>query len=1019
MLDINHVVTKEFYEKILNKAIQEAGPKYTPGLYKDAPNLEIEELLFTFDILGRTKKFYEYLRSLSDELRKENALNYSVPKIFEFKIKINKKRLKALCENINQLIMLLKTDSEKYDLKDDIDLKSLNLLSRKSSSTIRDIEICLFHERNDEKPKEKDKDKDRSETVDRLIYEFRRLGDVIYKIENFCYRPGLKLANNPFLLLLGEAGIGKTHFLCDIAKKRINEGYPTLLLLGHYFQQVSNPTIQITKILGFDTSFKRIIQKLNKEALKTKCRCLVMIDAINEGNKEAWKKNLNSFIKELDCYKHIGLVLSCRIPFERITIPAKPKPKLITVIHPGFREIELNAQSAFFNYYKIPTPEVPILVPEFSNPLFLKLFCKSIEKATIKKKHRQIKDIASGQKGMTYIFEFFVKERGNHIEKSFGLSRGYTWNNVFKKIAEEMAESKKEWLSKKEIEKIVNIKKANGFINKLISEGMLHETLEWENGGEEPIEAIRFPYQKFSDHIIARYLSSKYLKTTTDKEIRKSLTGDSYLGSLFKEEMDIYSNSGIIEALMIEFPTRIKIKGELFDFLDKKEIQGALVEAFINGLIWHDPKSINDSTNKWVNIILNNNHFKNDLLDILVALSTKPKHPFNAMTLNRFLKNFKMNKRDLFWSEFLRKQYSHTSIYRILKWIEMTKATTLGKDYAQMYLITLMWTLTSTNRPLRDRATRAIYYVGCKYPEILFALTLEALELNDPYVPERMLAASYGVAMANQNNDDFTGRVLREYARSLYELMFKKNAKYSTTHILMRDYAKHTIDLALKYDPKLLNRTEQKRIVPPYKDGGIRRWRRSEDRNEGEFGAGSYPFGLDFDNYTLGSLVPGRSPYDSNHPEYIKVKSNMWWRIYKLGYSLKDFGEIDMEIARYNSYRFGREPNGKKIERYGKKYCWIAWYEIAGFRQDHGKLRREWEPEDNIRFSVDIDPTFPEEIQDIKIISTDYLENKKTNLPVWILKGPTPDISPYLTIESIQDEKGPWILLDGYISQQD
>ena len=54
---VKNVFPKDLYEKILNKAIHEAGPKYTPGLEKGAPNLEIKELIFTFDILGRTKIF--------------------------------------------------------------------------------------------------------------------------------------------------------------------------------------------------------------------------------------------------------------------------------------------------------------------------------------------------------------------------------------------------------------------------------------------------------------------------------------------------------------------------------------------------------------------------------------------------------------------------------------------------------------------------------------------------------------------------------------------------------------------------------------------------------------------------------------------------------------------------------------------------------------------------------------------------------------------------------------------------
>ncbi len=76
-------------EKVLNKAIHEAGPKFTPGLEKDAPNLEIAELVFAFDILGRTRKFYEHLRSFAEELEKQSRLNYLISKISELKLGIN------------------------------------------------------------------------------------------------------------------------------------------------------------------------------------------------------------------------------------------------------------------------------------------------------------------------------------------------------------------------------------------------------------------------------------------------------------------------------------------------------------------------------------------------------------------------------------------------------------------------------------------------------------------------------------------------------------------------------------------------------------------------------------------------------------------------------------------------------------------------------------------------------------------------------------------------------------------
>src|SRR5574337_1019125 len=102
MGNINHVITKEFCEKILNKAIREAGPKYTPGCERGAPNLEIEELIFSFDILGRTKKLYVYLKTLAEELEKESRLKYSISKISELKLGINKKCLQGFREDIER-----------------------------------------------------------------------------------------------------------------------------------------------------------------------------------------------------------------------------------------------------------------------------------------------------------------------------------------------------------------------------------------------------------------------------------------------------------------------------------------------------------------------------------------------------------------------------------------------------------------------------------------------------------------------------------------------------------------------------------------------------------------------------------------------------------------------------------------------------------------------------------------------------------------------------------------------------
>ena len=110
----------------------------------------------------------------------------------------------------------------------------------------------------------------------------------------------------------------------------------------------------------------------------------------------------------------------------------------------------------------------------------------------------------------------------------------------------------------------------------------------------------------------------------------------------------------------------------------------------------------------------------------------------------------------------------------------------------------VMWTLTSTVRPLRDGATRALYRFGGVYPKALFDLTLESLSVNDPYVAERMLAACYGVVMtlwADSARDDVRSGLL-VFGEELYGRMFSRTGANRTAHALMRDYANGVIEVA-------------------------------------------------------------------------------------------------------------------------------------------------------------------------------------------------------------------------------
>ncbi|MFW1494659.1 hypothetical protein ACEV9S_24540, partial [Vibrio parahaemolyticus] len=73
---------------------------------------------------------------------------------------------------------------------------------------------------------------------------------------------------------------------------------------------------------------------------------------------------------------------SLRTSYEKVLIPESltEKKEVIKVIHHGFAHHEYEASKYFFEYYEIKQPSIPLLHPEFSNPLFLKLFCEGLSK---------------------------------------------------------------------------------------------------------------------------------------------------------------------------------------------------------------------------------------------------------------------------------------------------------------------------------------------------------------------------------------------------------------------------------------------------------------------------------------------------------------------------------------------------------------------------------------------------------------------------------------------------------------
>ena len=104
------------------------------------------------------------------------------------------------------------------------------------------------------------------------------------------------------------------------------------------------------------------------------------------------------------------------------------------------------------------------------------------------------------------------------------------------------------------------------------------------------------------------------------------------------------------------------------------------------------------------------------------------------------------------------------------------------------------------------------------------------------------------------------------------------------------------------------------------------------------------------------------------------------------------------------------------IERYGKKYSWIAFFEMYGLRLSRGLIPK-WDDHDRPS-DTDIDPSFPLPPRDWLPELDDPLSRGPKDVVDWVSRGPIPDYGGILKLDEIDRIPGPWVLLDGFIEQR-
>lgn len=794
--------------------------------------------------------------------------------------------------------------------------------------------------------------------------------------------------------VLAAAGEGKSELAVKVTQP--DGDLPGgVLLLGKNLHagQGLDDLVSAFKISGRPAgSFDRLVEAVDAAGQRAGKRIPIVIDGLNEAeDPRNWRDELARAEELLEDFPYVLLVVTLRNEFAQMCL-LEGFPQ---VEHNGFQEDPQTAIDKYFEYYKIDATDADLPIEFLQHPLTLRIFC---EVANPRRQH--LVGVEALPSSLTSLFEaHFDKVAARIAELSPATHRiyqeevqdalmtiaGLLWEGNARSVEFQAARAAVGDVGRWDA----------SIIRALESEGVLVRTTS-----REGVQGIAVSYDLMAGHMMARHLLAK-------PDLAQWLQSNEGRAQFqFREPGSHTFAYDVFRALVGLYPQHRGRRQLWQDLLDENLVMNALLLTAQS-----DPRHISRETvERFACAMQESKPFARLAFKRLRSTRAARAHPFDMDFLHGVLLAMPNTQRDLFWSEWVRERSQE--IEDDFKFLSSRWKSSDLDEREIRRARWVMWTLTSTIRSLRDVATKTLYEFAAKRPGEFFRLAVESIAVSDPYVPERMFGAAYGAALTTWS--DINAVEMREalpkVAREIYRAMFAPSATHPTWHALYQQYCLGTIAIARMVDPACLSANEAAHLLPQfshlpspfdslpqYDSAVIERAKQAAIR-------------MDFGNYTMGRLIPGRSNYDDSNPEYQRVLSAIVSRMLVLGYDPVQFEAVDRQMD--SGPRMGGDKH--KVDRYGKKYGWIAYFEMWGVRYAQGLLA-EWctaRPSD-----ADIDPTFPLEASRIDLPLPDLFTGQPTGTGDWVVRGPQPDYCGILEIPEIDGLSGPWVVLDGFLEQ--
>lgn len=830
---------------------------------------------------------------------------------------------------------------------------------------------------------------------------------------------------------LGNGGHGKTNLAVGITKGYLDDHFPAIYIPAIQFTGANPISEQILSILDIrtDYTFSDFLDCLDELGKIYNKRIPVVLDGLNEALniQGVINERLSIDIPQLEAEflsrSNLALLTTCRTSYKvAIWGNANHEDKRFHSLY-GFTNHEDKKKliRKYFSHYKVQTDLSFLSLERFTNPLYLKMFCESVNP-----EKKNIKQVTLGFDSIYSIFENFVRlcdsNVSKRIQRAGKIAPSASTKNLATTVLGRIA--KHLWVNHQRAFQLDDlIKMADGKLTydykDSITKALLDEELlfirNWSNKGEN----VYLTYDLMAGYFIAKYLVeniSDFKKFFKSKEIN-FLIGDEY-STLHPNHEDIIA--GLCSLLPIKKGIFIH---DLVNKPNQKQtlLERKLFEKSIASTILLSPEYI---PNEQIELIgrlamqLKNMIYLVNLSEEVLFVSN---HPFNFSFWSKILTELTMSDRDVSWTEHLR-TFRDNFLDDLITEFELLQASpSLSHEQTEkIYLVSdfLKWTFTSTNKKLKAKSANALYKFSIKFPVFFFKEFYESFKINDPSIYEWMITVLYNTIIFILKNckDDYESEIIK-LSKFLSTEVLSRKGEYTTNNIVTRNYAFDILQLLVRKNKNVAKIIDLEKVKEEFKYCGVTKWKQVSDLNEGQYRDGNSLIDYYFEKEKMPYIASRLGSEYKRSPRYLEILAKLRWRAYQLGYQFELFGEIDIEIAKRKHWG----DMFASTDRYADKYVEIAFLEYCGYLEAKNSLETYNDIGYLRTFKLKHDPTEinisdNNKLPTFRFVDKDYIHNAISSKK-WFDDTSVPDMKDYLITDSFMEKKGNWVLLHSLVHQ--